>query len=229
MQWFVDEQVEEEATMEALLQVAERVREYPMMLEEFLARDGDELGGDYAHLARSSQARRSSGSYLWRLAGHAAQVRRQRRLDRQAERAQHALVRDLAGGAVATAGCGAAALHGDGRGAERYQVVLGSPNAARGYAAAAMPSKLFQPGLLDGQVAIVSGGGSGLGRASALELAALGARVVVCGRRQEPLEETAAARRGGRSRRGPATSARRTRSRRSWTVCSSATAASTCS
>jgi ferritin len=46
MQWFVDEQVEEEATMDGLLQVAERVREYPMMLEEFLARDGDELGGD---------------------------------------------------------------------------------------------------------------------------------------------------------------------------------------
>jgi len=46
MQWFVDEQVEEEATMDSLLQVAERVREYPMMLEEFLARDGDDLGGD---------------------------------------------------------------------------------------------------------------------------------------------------------------------------------------
>lgn len=46
MQWFVDEQVEEEATMDGLLQVAERVREYPMMLEEFLARDGDELGSD---------------------------------------------------------------------------------------------------------------------------------------------------------------------------------------
>jgi bacterioferritin B len=45
MQWFVDEQVEEEATMDALLQVAERVREYPMMVEEFLARDGDELSG----------------------------------------------------------------------------------------------------------------------------------------------------------------------------------------
>jgi citronellol/citronellal dehydrogenase len=54
-----------------------------------------------------------------------------------------------------------------------------------------MPSKLFKPGLLDGQVALVSGGGSGLGRAAALELAALGARVVVCGRRAEPLEETA--------------------------------------
>src|SRR3954471_6267034 len=55
-----------------------------------------------------------------------------------------------------------------------------------------MPSKLFQPGLLDGQVAIVSGGGSGLGRATALELASLGARVIVCGRREEPLAETAA-------------------------------------
>jgi citronellol/citronellal dehydrogenase len=54
-----------------------------------------------------------------------------------------------------------------------------------------MPSKIFQPGLLDGQVAIVTGGGSGLGRAAALELAALGAHVVVAGRRQEPLEETA--------------------------------------
>src|SRR5215207_1374189 len=61
-----------------------------------------------------------------------------------------------------------------------------------------MPSKLFQPGLLDGQVAIVSGGGSGLGRASALELAALGATVVVCGRREEPLDETAAQADGGR-------------------------------
>jgi ferritin len=44
MQWFVDEQVEEEASMTALLDVAERVRDYPMMLEEFLARDRDALG-----------------------------------------------------------------------------------------------------------------------------------------------------------------------------------------
>jgi citronellol/citronellal dehydrogenase len=61
-----------------------------------------------------------------------------------------------------------------------------------------VPSKIFQPGLLDGQVGVVSGGGSGLGRATALELAALGARVIVCGRRQQPLDETVAAAEGGR-------------------------------
>jgi citronellol/citronellal dehydrogenase len=60
-----------------------------------------------------------------------------------------------------------------------------------------MPSKIFAPGLLEGQVAIVSGGGSGLGRASALELAACGATVVICGRRLEPLQETAARAEGG--------------------------------
>ena len=61
-----------------------------------------------------------------------------------------------------------------------------------------MPSKVFAPGLLDGQVALVSGGGSGLGRATAVELAACGARVVICGRRAEPLEETVAQCEGGR-------------------------------
>lgn len=53
-------------------------------------------------------------------------------------------------------------------------------------------STLFAPGILDGQVALVSGGGTGLGRAAALELAAGGAHVVVCGRREEPLAETVA-------------------------------------
>lgn len=53
-----------------------------------------------------------------------------------------------------------------------------------------MASEVFRDGLLEGQVAIVTGGGSGLGRAIALELAGLDARVVVCGRRAEPLRET---------------------------------------
>ena len=44
----------------------------------------------------------------------------------------------------------------------------------------------------EGKVAIVTGGGSGLGRGIALELARLGAAVVVGGRRSEPLEETVA-------------------------------------
>jgi citronellol/citronellal dehydrogenase len=61
-----------------------------------------------------------------------------------------------------------------------------------------MPSRIFAPRLLDGQVAIVSGGGSGLGRAAALELAACGASVVVCGRRLAPVEQTAAAAEAGR-------------------------------
>src|SRR4051794_24523627 len=53
-----------------------------------------------------------------------------------------------------------------------------------------MPSKIFAPGLLQGQVTVVTGGGSGLGRATAQELSACGASVVIAGRRAEPLEET---------------------------------------
>src|SRR5712671_179097 len=53
-------------------------------------------------------------------------------------------------------------------------------------------SRIFRPGLLDGQICLVSGAGSGLGRETALELARLGAAVVGCGRREEPLAETAA-------------------------------------
>ena len=51
-------------------------------------------------------------------------------------------------------------------------------------------SEIFAPSLLSGQVCVVSGGGTGLGRAISLELAGLGATVVACGRRIEPLEGT---------------------------------------
>ena len=52
-------------------------------------------------------------------------------------------------------------------------------------------SQIFRSDLLEGQVCLVSGAGSGLGRASAVELGRLGATVVGCGRRPEPIAETA--------------------------------------
>jgi citronellol/citronellal dehydrogenase len=52
-------------------------------------------------------------------------------------------------------------------------------------------SEVFAPGLLDGQAALVTGGGTGLGRATARELAACGAQVVIAGRRADVLEAAA--------------------------------------
>ncbi|MEO8877408.1 MAG: SDR family oxidoreductase [Polyangiaceae bacterium] len=48
---------------------------------------------------------------------------------------------------------------------------------------------IFREGLFDGQVAIVTGGGSGIGLAIARALGSLGAKVAICGRKPERLEQ----------------------------------------
>jgi citronellol/citronellal dehydrogenase len=49
-------------------------------------------------------------------------------------------------------------------------------------------SEVFAPSLLSGKVALVTGGGTGLGKATALELSRCGAAVTIAGRRAEVLE-----------------------------------------
>jgi citronellol/citronellal dehydrogenase len=52
-------------------------------------------------------------------------------------------------------------------------------------------SEIFAPGMLEGRVALVTGGGTGLGLATARELSRCGAAVAICGRRQEVLGRAA--------------------------------------
>lgn len=53
-------------------------------------------------------------------------------------------------------------------------------------------SAIFSAGMLRGQSALVTGGGTGLGKATALELARCGASVTIAGRREDVLTEAAA-------------------------------------
>ena len=51
----------------------------------------------------------------------------------------------------------------------------------------AQSQQVFAPGILRDQVAIITGGGSGIGLATATEMARLGARVAICGRTEAKL------------------------------------------
>ena len=52
--------------------------------------------------------------------------------------------------------------------------------------------RVFAPGIFHDRVAIVTGGGSGIGLATAMELVRLGARVAICGRTPAKLEAATA-------------------------------------
>ncbi len=54
------------------------------------------------------------------------------------------------------------------------------------------PSEVFADGALAGRVALVTGGGTNLGKAAALELARCGADVVIAGRREDVLDAATA-------------------------------------
>ena len=55
-----------------------------------------------------------------------------------------------------------------------------------------MSSRLFRDDILEGQVCLVTGGGTGIGAAAARELARLGARVIIGSRKKENYEPAAA-------------------------------------
>ena len=50
---------------------------------------------------------------------------------------------------------------------------------------------IYRPDLFAGKTVMITGGGTGIGRCTAHELASLGAKVMICGRREDILAETA--------------------------------------
>ncbi len=52
--------------------------------------------------------------------------------------------------------------------------------------------QLYVDGLFSGEVVLITGGGTGIGLASATEMGLLGAKVAICGRRSEPLQKAVA-------------------------------------
>ncbi|KPK13499.1 MAG: hypothetical protein AMJ62_14990 [Myxococcales bacterium SG8_38] len=53
--------------------------------------------------------------------------------------------------------------------------------------------QLYADGLFSNEVALITGGGTGIGLAAATEMGGLGAKVAICGRRPEPLRQAVAA------------------------------------
>ena len=70
-------------------------------------------------------------------------------------------------------------------------------------------ASIFRKGLFEGHVAVVTGGGSGIGLATARSLGELGAKVAICGRNPEKLA-------ANRSTRSSTPSARSSDARRFW-------------
>lgn len=66
---------------------------------------------------------------------------------------------------------------------------MSTPSAPAGSPAATHYRSVFRPDLFAGRVCWVTGGGSGIGRCVAHELAALGAQVVISGRKADKLEQ----------------------------------------